>query len=775
MKTSDLYRVLDEISQEHVPHDVNLLPGVMANIDKGKSKPMKPKFKFASAVLLAAAAFVLLVFTVPGAATAMRKVFGFIPGIGLVEQNANLRVLAEPVTQTRDGFTLSVENGAIDSEQTLITYSVEGPFASGAFQSENSLSEICFTAAELRLPDGSIYQVPGGFPDETWDTGYRVQYDYTAIPVEIDQATLVLPCIHAMPIGQGPQNWEIPLVFVPAPNDMTMYPIGGEKNQTEEGSSGNKIGSTLGIDMYLDSVIPLTDSQLVLVRVDWQDNADIDRVNLNPEDVKILSADGQEIAFEPSTEAINPDENDPTSVAYGYKTALMDSAAPAKLIVEAVSEAIIKSTASFIFDPAAGDAVDKVWTINKELDLNGQKLRIKKVTLDETGGNASLTIDMESSTDIISVGLTDLEHPVISGADGKSGDISDGVNTYHQFWVALNYDGGFPEGPITFTIPSYTIRMEGEPWIIEWFPAAAPADDPAVGEQSQAECLSKSDWQKAQESTQPIPDELNKQMLLELKIDEGRLHDQMAVSRLDGSEMQFLVEDAANGAVSPDGSRMVYTDARGGIQIYHFETGTSKPLVDAHSFTGIDRLFWSPDGTQIGFTATDNNGPMNIYIVNLDGSYPRKISAGEPLKLIQGWLPDGRILYVTQDQNGPVMKLIDPQNGTMTSLFNVPQLATSITASKDGRRLAINWIEESTGEQFLYVYTADGSQRRSILKMNADGNLREMTWSSDGLWLMVDLSWNVAGEPYTKALIQVDTCQILALPDLEGMVTDWLP
>lgn len=59
--------------------------------------------------------------------------------------------------------------------------------------------------------------------------------------------------------------------------------------------------------------------------------------------------------------------------------------------------------------------------------------------------------------------------------------------------------------------------------------------------------------------------------------------------------------------------------------------------------------------------------------------------------------------------------------------------------------------------------------------MNADGNLREMTWSPDGRWLLVDLSWNVADEPYAKAMIQVDTGQILPLPELEGTVTDWLP
>lgn len=766
MKNSDLPRVLEDISQDHVPLDENLLPRIMANIERGKKTPMKHKIKFVPAILLVAAAFVLTILTVPGAATAMRKVFGFIPGIGLVEQNASLRVLAEPVTQNRDGFTLTVENGVIGSEQTVISYSVEGPFASGAFQAENSLSDICFTAAELRLPDGTVLQVPGGFPKETWKSGYRAQNFYAAIPYGVDEATLVLPCVNAMPIGQGPQNWEIPLVFITAPKDMVVYPI-GQNQQTGD--------STLGINMYLDSVIPLADSQLVQVRVDWQENPNIIAVNLHPEDVRILNPDGVEVAFKPSSEAVNPDENDPTSVTFGFKTALMDTEGPAQLIVNAASEVVMKSAASFTFDPSAASSADQVWTLNEELDLDGYTLRIVDVTLAEAGGNASLTINMESSDDIIGAGVSDAAHTITSGADGRDQDISDGGNLLHKFWVTLNYDGGIPEGPITFTVPGYTIRMDEQPWIIEWNPTAAPANDPATAEQSQVEYLSQRDWQKAQTSNQSIPDGFNQQVLLELTIDEGNLHNQLAVSNLDGSEMKFLVEDASNGAVSPDGNRITYTDASGAIHVYDLATGTDEPLAGADMFTGIERLFWSPDGAQIGFTGTDNNRPMNIYISELDGTSPRMIEAGEPLKLMQGWLPDGRILYVTQDQNGPVLKLIEPQSGAMSSLFNVPQLATSVEASKDGRRLAIHWLEESTGEQYLYVYTADGSQRSALLKMNDTGNLRGMAWSTDGNWLIADLSWDIPGEPYIQAMIQVDTYQIIALSDLEGMVLDWMP
>jgi WD40 repeat protein len=509
--------------------------------------------------------------------------------------------------------------------------------------------------------------------------------------------------------------------------------------------------------------------------VNWQDNPNVTWVNLNADDVKILGSDAQEIAFEPSSEAVNPGENDPTSTAFGFKTADMDSSGQAQLIVNAASEVMMKSSASFTFDPAADGAIDQVWEMNEELNLDGQELRIVKVTRDEIGGNVSLTINMESSGDIISAGVIDQAHPSISGADGRSGDISDGVNTYHKFWVTLNYDGGLPEEPITFTIFSYTIRLEEQSWVIVWTPVPASANIDTAVDQSQAECLSRAAWQESMQSTPSIPDELNGKMLLELTLDDGRLNDQLAVSRLDGSEMRFLAEDSANGAVSPDGTRIIYTNGGGGIYISQLETGSSEPLAGGGSFTGVERLFWSPDGTQIAFSGTDNNAPMNIFLSNLDGSKPRMIEGGESLKLMQGWLPDGRMLYVTMDKNGPVLKLIDPQSGETSVLFNVPQLATPVVVSKDGKRLAINWLEESTGDRLLYIFTADGSQRRTVLKLNGSGDLRGMAWSADGNWLLADLSWDVAGEPYAKALVQADSCRIIPLPDLEGRVIGWLP
>ncbi|GAP12717.1 periplasmic component of the Tol biopolymer transport system [Longilinea arvoryzae] len=770
MKSNNPYLVLEEISDEHVPQDVNVLPDVLAKIQNGNMKSMKTKRKTSLTILTLMAA---LIIALPGTVFGMRAMLGFIPGIGLVEQSESLRTLAEPVSNTRDGFTLTVENAVLDSEHTLITYSVEGPFEGGAVQSDGSLSDVCYDAAELRLPDGTVYQVPGGFPDETWTTGYRVQYSYPALPATVDQATLFLTCLHAMPAGQGPENWDMPLAFVPGTSKLTVYPL---DSQTELPAESETVGANAGINLAVDSVIPLPDGQqLVQIRLDWRNRPEISGVSVDSKSVSIFDANGQAVAFEPSSEATDPNREDLLSAVYGFKTAPIEAGAPARFVIEGgvqvnyITSDYAAPFASFTFDPTSNPQADQIWELNQDLQIDGRQLRILSVAVTEKEGNASLSVEMTSSDGIVSAAVVDPQRLPVSGGGSENNPASDSVQ---PFWSSLNYDGGLPEGPITVAIVGYSIRISG-PMSVEWTPAAVDSAASALTAQPQAACLSESDWQAAQTGSVSIPDELNGKVLYEAYDTEASANP-LSLARLDGSQNQLLIEDGSNASISPDGKRVVYTDAQGGLFIYDLSTGVSEPIPGASSNSGIVQPFWSPDGKQIGFTGTPDGSSPNLYLTNLDGANPRLLANGEALKLMQGWMPDGRILYVTMDENGPVLKLIDPQSGETQTLFNVPQLTTPVAVVSDGDRLAINWLDEASGKQTLYVFSADGSQRKALLELNAEATVRSMHWSPDGNWLLIDLAWTAGGEN-TQALVKVDTCQIVPVTHLEGKVLDWLP
>ncbi|MEM4188764.1 MAG: hypothetical protein QXN56_06435, partial [Candidatus Hadarchaeum sp.] len=68
---------------------------------------------------------VLMLALISGAAYALGRSLGYLPGVGLVEQGTPIRVLAETVSQTRDGITLTVQEAVLTSERTVIVLTLE--------------------------------------------------------------------------------------------------------------------------------------------------------------------------------------------------------------------------------------------------------------------------------------------------------------------------------------------------------------------------------------------------------------------------------------------------------------------------------------------------------------------------------------------------------------------------------------------------------------------------------------------------------------------------
>ncbi len=243
---------------------------------------------------------------------------------------------------------------------------------------------------------------------------------------------------------------------------------------------------------------------------------------------------------------------------------------------------------------------------------------------------------------------------------------------------------------------------------------------------------------------------------------------------LDGTEIETLIDKGNNASLSPNGKRIVYMGPEG-ISVYDISTGRSVLIPGTGNNTGVFKVFWSPDGQQIGFTGTPDDSSPNIYIVKLDGSIPTLLETSEPIKLMQSWMPDGRILFVAHGAGGPALKLIDPKNGETTTLFNVPELATNVAVSKDGKRVAINWLDQSIGKRIVYVYSLDGTQRKPIVEIPGDGFITNLVLSPDSNWLVVEMTWAIPNHPYTLGLINVDTCQIVPVINMAGTISSWLP
>ncbi len=138
----------------------------------------------------------------------MQRLLGYIPGVGVVDTSAPIRVLKEPVTQSRNGISITVTAAVLTADRTHLEVQIFGVPRS-AYPNSESISG-CIDPPYLVLPDGSKLQASGEFP---------------AIPAEVNAATLVIPCITNTLPGSVPDNWTLPLQFIAAPADMTVMPV----------------------------------------------------------------------------------------------------------------------------------------------------------------------------------------------------------------------------------------------------------------------------------------------------------------------------------------------------------------------------------------------------------------------------------------------------------------------------------------------------------------------------------------------------------------------
>ena len=127
MNTQDTSRVLNAVAGDHVPEEINLLPRILSSLEKKNDARLKSRrISLALIVLVTVLVLAMAAISIPAVAQAMQRLFGFIPGVGLVDRSAPIRVLAEPVVVTRSGVTLTVSEAILSADKTVLMVDVKG-------------------------------------------------------------------------------------------------------------------------------------------------------------------------------------------------------------------------------------------------------------------------------------------------------------------------------------------------------------------------------------------------------------------------------------------------------------------------------------------------------------------------------------------------------------------------------------------------------------------------------------------------------------------------
>lgn len=295
---------LESIARRGVPENTNLWPALAARLER-----KSPMTTLRSRPLLAMLIALLVLLTLSGAVYALGRALGYVPGFGVMDKNASLRVLSQPVSQTRDGITWTVKEAMLGPNKTVIMYSLEG-IQQEMLPNDENISG-CTDAPEIHLPDGIILRSTGGERSRG-----ETRWTYGPIPADGNNVIYFMPCVADTLIGKAPTNWELPLHFIPTSEEKNIMPIleVSPFPTTIETETTSAV-SLYGISLKLDKFIPLTDGYYLIGHTEWTDDR-ISDVFPPIWGMKAFDDSGRELPLEPAfsgedrvvSEALEPNQ-----------------------------------------------------------------------------------------------------------------------------------------------------------------------------------------------------------------------------------------------------------------------------------------------------------------------------------------------------------------------------------------------------------------------------------------------------------------------------------
>jgi hypothetical protein len=434
--------ILDTAAADSLSRSANLWPKIEANLER---KSLMLMLRSRPLVAMLIALFILL--TLSGVVYALGRALGYIPGVGIVDQSVPLRVLAEPVSQTRDGLTITVKEVVLGADKTTFVLSMEmdgqswGP---------------CLAFQELRLPDGQVYQVEPGSDDRADTDGLRLSF--AALPVDVTEATLyVLPCLQPTP-GITPETWEFHLRFMPAPPDLTVLPV----VEITPSPAPTATDAPMENPISITNVIDTGDGYILIGEFlppapalggDW---------SALPGLITLTDADGREIAYELPQDIELSTPNTPHAEAWAIQFG-REFVPPLHIAYSSqyLLPAPAQQPVEFEFDAGPNPSLDQVF--EQEIELVGHLVQVTIYV--STHG---YFFDFTCPDGVIQ--RAGVELPGYTLAGGGGGGEDGGYGTVPSGWsLGLDYST-MPTGVVKVVLSDIWIYGETQEWTLDWQP-----------------------------------------------------------------------------------------------------------------------------------------------------------------------------------------------------------------------------------------------------------------------------------------------------------------
>jgi Tol biopolymer transport system component len=175
---------------------------------------------------------------------------------------------------------------------------------------------------------------------------------------------------------------------------------------------------------------------------------------------------------------------------------------------------------------------------------------------------------------------------------------------------------------------------------------------------------------------------------------------------------------------SPDDTKIAFTSDRDlNQEIYVMNVDGSLPQRLTNNSASDYKPVWSPDGSKIAFVSTRNEGQEDIYVMNANGSgTPQNITLLPGPDTDPSWGPSGRIAFTSR------------RSGTL-QIYTVNPDGTGLTGpiTTGGENFLPQW--NNIGNRITFVSTRDGNDNQEIYTMNASGgDLKRLTNTPGKEW-----------------------------------------
>ncbi len=395
---------------------------------------------------------VLTLALLSGAAYALGRSLGYLPGVGLIEQGTPIRVLAAPLSQTRAGITLTVQEAVLTSDRTVIVMTLEN-IPRQAFAPPQDPSA-CYTEPQLRLPGNQTLAITSGRGSADAQGRLELRWTFPPIPAHRNEAEFFVPCIQGALPGQAPQNWVFRLRFVPAPPDLTVLPV------QEVPTPIPATPSILAEGWRVEKVIETAEGY-ILVGTFRLDNL--------PHRARVVGfSDWPRVsdALGKAVPAQAPEDIDLYSAAIGEIPWSLELRGkqhvwPLTLSVDSVDVETYDLSAEFSFDAGPNPVPGQEWLLRQTFQLGEWQIEVLRARFTGKG----YEFDLQAPDPIRHVVLE------IGGAHAGIGSYSS-ADDQGNIQVGLEYEYQKPPvGQITVKVSGVIFRLPGE-WKLEWMPEA---------------------------------------------------------------------------------------------------------------------------------------------------------------------------------------------------------------------------------------------------------------------------------------------------------------